>query len=137
MRVNRRPKRGVEMAEPTHEDALLMTQLMSVSAELGLAEANSFLWSDAFVADYAEFKKRFPAGSKEQAYVTTVAGWFETVGTLVKHGLFNEELVHDWLAIELVWKRLEGVLLGMREEAHEPRLYENFEALAARVPVRT
>src|SRR5206468_10479911 len=99
---------GVEMAEPTREDALLMTNLMGVSAQLGLAEANGFIWSDAFVGDHGEFTKRFPPGSKEFSYVTTVAGWFETVGTLVKHGLFNEELVHDWLAIELTWKRLES-----------------------------
>ena len=124
------------MAEPTRDDAHLMTKHMGVSAQLGLAEANSFIWSDAFVGDHGEFKKRFPPGSKEFTYVTTVAGWFETIGTLVKHGLFSEELVHDWLAVELVWKRLEGVLRGMRDDAGEPRLYENFEALAARVPVR-
>jgi hypothetical protein len=123
------------MAAPTRDDAQLVVQLAGVGAQLELGKANSFIWSEEFIADYAEFKKEFPPGSKELGRVNTLAGWYETVATLVKHGLLHEELVQDWLAIGMTWKRLEPILLGMREESGEPRLYENFEALAARVPV--
>jgi len=44
--------------------------------------------------------------------------------------LINEELLFDWLAAYLVWDRVKGFALGQREESGEPRIYENFEALA-------
>jgi hypothetical protein len=122
------------MAAPTHEDATLLVQLATLSAQLGLAEASSFIWSDQFVSDYQEFKRRHPMGSKGFEQVNKAAGFNETVATLVKNGLLNADLVHDWLAVEMAWRRLEPILVGMREESGEPRLFENFEALAARAP---
>jgi hypothetical protein len=122
------------MAAPTREDATLVVQLATLGAELALAEATNFIWSDQFVAEYEEFKRRHSPGSKGFEQVNKVAGWYETIATLVKNDLLSAELVHDWLAVEMTWRRLEGILVGMREESGEPRLYENFQALAARVP---
>ncbi len=124
------------MAHPTHEDAQLLVQLARLNVASGCPEAGDFMWSDAFISDYDEFKAKFPIGSKEFGYIRTLAGFYETVGTLVKNELINEDLVLDWLAVHMVWNRLEGLLTGMRDEAGEPRLWENFQALAARVPAR-
>jgi hypothetical protein len=124
------------MANPTHEDAELVVQLARLNVELGCPDASQFVWSDAFIPDYDEFKRTFPRGSKEFGYVNRLAGFLETVGTLVKNGLLNEELVLDWLAVHMIWNRLEPLLSGIREEADEPRLWENFQMLAARVPAR-
>jgi hypothetical protein len=118
------------MGQATKEDAHLLVQLARLGADLNLSEAAGFMWSEDFVEDYDEFKQRFPWGSQQSQYVNTVAGFHETVATLVKHGLLDEELVTDWVAVHLVWSRIEKILLGLREEAGEPRLYENFEALA-------
>jgi hypothetical protein len=123
------------MAHPTHEDGQLLVQLARLNAQSGCSEASNFIWSDAFVSDYDEFKRKFPKGSREFGYIGTLAGFYETVGTLVKNELLNEDLVHDWLAVHMVWQRLEGVLIGMRDEAGEPRLWENFQALALRIPM--
>ena len=122
------------MAAPTREDATLVVQLATLGAELALAEATNFIWSDQFVGEYEEFKRRHAPGSKGFEQVNKTAGWYETIATLVKNDLLSAELVHDWLAVEMTWRRLEGILVGMREESGEPRLFENFQALAARVP---
>jgi len=122
------------MAVPTREDATLVVQLATLGAELALAEATNFIWSDQFVGEYEEFKRRHAPGSKGFEQVNKTAGWYETIATLVKNDLLSAELVHDWLAVEMTWRRLEGILVGMREESGEPRLFENFQALAARVP---
>lgn len=122
------------MSHPTHEDAALVVQLAGLYLQGGGPDASGWIWGDAFVADYGEFKRRYPPGSKEARDVATVAGYYETIGTLVKHELLNEELVSDWLAVEPIWRRLEPILIGWRDEWGVPRLYENFEALAARVP---
>lgn len=119
------------MAQPTKEDAQLLVQLARLGADMNLGEANGFLWSDEFVGDYDEFKQKFPAGSDGAQRVAAIAAFYETVATLVKNNLISEELIHDWLGSNLVWSRLGKILVGQREESGEPRLWENFEALAA------
>jgi hypothetical protein len=118
------------MGQATKEDAQLLVQLARLAADMKLGEASGFIWSGEFVEDYDEFKAKFPWGSEGAKNVAAAAGFNETVGTLVKHGLIDEELVRDWLAFHLLWGKLEKILLGMREDAGEPRLYENFEAVA-------
>jgi hypothetical protein len=56
----------------------------------------------------------------------------ESIATLTKHRLLSDELVLDWLWIEGIWARVAPAALRQRERFGEPRLYENFEALAAR-----
>jgi hypothetical protein len=118
------------MAKPNYQDATLMLQLAQWWATSGQNEAMNWMWSDQFIADYAEFVKKYPPGSEGFANASKICGWLETVGTLYKHELFNEELLFDWLTISLVWDRIKGFALGVREQSGEPRMYENFEAMA-------
>ncbi len=120
------------MAKPTHADAEMLLRLAQVQALLNLPEASAYVWSDEFPTDFAEFRRRFPKGSRshEAGLVHRLLGWYETVGTLYRNGLLNEDLLFDWLAIAGVWDRLKGFALGLREESGEPRLWENFEYMA-------
>lgn len=88
------------------------------------------MWSDQFVPDYAEFVEKYPPGSEGFANASSICSWFETIGTLYKQGLFNEELLFDWLAVDLVWDRIKGFALGWREQTGAAGIYENFEAMA-------
>src|SRR5919108_797263 len=116
------------MSDATHEDAILVVQLAQLYAQLNGARAAGFIWREDFPEAFDEFNRRYPPGSDEMVYVQTIAGFNETVATLWKHGLINEDLLTDWLAIHATWDRLKNVLLGMREVSGEPRLWENFEA---------
>jgi hypothetical protein len=118
------------MAKPTHEDAVLLVQLAQLAATSGVAEATSWLFSEEFTADPKEFMEKHPRGSAGNVKVSTVAAWYETVGTLYKHGLLNGELLFDWLAIDLLWQRLEGLALLTREQTGDAKMFENFEAMA-------
>jgi hypothetical protein len=118
------------MAKPTYQDASLMLQLAQWGAVSGLQKASAFLWSDKFESDYKEFVKKYPTGTDEYSYASQICGWYETLGTLFKHDLFNRELLFDWLLVSGVWDRIKGFALGVREEAKAPRLFENFEAMA-------
>jgi hypothetical protein len=42
----------------------------------------------------------------------------------------NEDLLFDWLAVDLTWDRMKSHALGWREEIGNPHMYENFEAMA-------
>ena len=54
----------------------------------------------------------------------------ESIGTLTRHDLLSKELVHDWIWVDGLWSRIGPAALRQRERFGEPRLYENFEALA-------
>ncbi len=118
------------MAKPTYQDASLMLQLAQWGAVSGVQAAQGWMWSDQFTPDYTEFMKQYPPGTEGSGKVMAVCGFFETLGTLWKHGLLNEELIFDWIAVSAIWERIKNIPLGWRKDAGNPRLYENFEALA-------
>jgi len=124
-------RKGAEdMAIPTHEDAALMIQLAQWRSASGADEAGDWLFSDEFTPDYAEFLKKYPAGSEGWAKAFKILRWYETVGTLYKHGLINQDLLFDWMAAYAVWDRMKGIALGHREQAGDAAMWENLEAMA-------
>jgi hypothetical protein len=56
--------------------------------------------------------------------------FFETLGTLVKHGILDKDLVMDLWWVAGTWARVGPAALRERARLGEPRLYENYEALA-------
>ena len=110
------------MPSPRRDDAVLMIQIAQWGTSLGIQEAMPRLFSDVFDPDTAD--------ALDDDAVRTMLMFGEAIGTLTKHDLLSEELVKDWLWIEGIWSRVGPAALRAREKAGEPRLYENFEALA-------
>jgi len=106
----------------TKEDALLVVELAKWGAMIGLDEASRALFSDGFDPDAVEAND--PA-------VQAMLAFNETVGTLVKNGLLDRGLVNDWLWVAGTWERVAPAARRAREKLGEPRLFENYEALAA------
>lgn len=118
------------MAIPMYDDANVVLQLSQIAATSGLSDAMNWMWSDQFMSDYAEFVEKYPVGSEEYGRINSICGWYETIGTLYKHGLINEDLLFDWLWVVGPWNRLKGFALGLREQTGVAAIYENFEAMA-------
>jgi hypothetical protein len=110
------------MAVPTYEDANLVVQLAQWATALGVNEAFPAIMEDDFDPEIADALNDTP--------VRTMLTFFETIGTLVKNDVLNRDLVLDWLWAEGVWARVSPAALAARARFNEPRLYENFEALA-------
>jgi hypothetical protein len=111
------------MGLPTHEDAELMIQIAQWGTSLGTDEAIARVFAEDFDPATAD------AMADDAVRKLLIFG--ESIGTLTKHGLLNTQLVHDWIWIDGLWSRLSPAALAMRESQGEPRLWENFEALAA------
>jgi hypothetical protein len=118
------------MSKPTFQDASLMMHLAEWQTDCGLHSALSWLWSDAFECDYAAFASHYPAGSDGALSVSLICTYFDTVGTLHRHGFVNEDLLFDWLEIGAIWDRVKPYVLGRRMQAKSPALCSNFESLA-------
>jgi hypothetical protein len=114
------------MAAPTREDAQLMVQLAQWGTALGIERHLPTILSEDFDPDTAE------VADDESVRVVLMLG--ESIGTLTKHKLLSTDLVYDWLWIEGMWARVGPAALRVRERFGEPRLYENFEALAQGAP---
>jgi hypothetical protein len=110
------------MAPPTVQDAQLMIQIAQWGTSLGLQDAMPHVFADDFDPSGAD--------AMNDEAVRTMLMFGESIGTLTKHGLLNTELVNDWLWVEGIWSRVGPAALKQRERFGEPRLYENFEALA-------
>jgi hypothetical protein len=106
----------------SREDAAMMIQLAQWGTAMGLDAAVAATWADDFDPDTAD--------ARDEA-VRKILNFNETVGTLVKNGHLDRELVYDWLWAEGAWSRVGPAALKARETAGVPQLYENFEALAA------
>ena len=110
------------MAAPTREDAFLMVQLAQWGTSVGLGDALPKVFADDFDPETAD--------TMNDDAVRTLLQFGESIATLTKHDLLSTELVHDWLWIEGIWSRVGPAAIRAREKFGEPRLYENFEALA-------
>ena len=106
----------------SREDAQLLVQLAQWGASMGLDEAVTAVFDDGFDPGSA---------TAQDMPVRRVLNFGETIGTLVKNGLLDRELVLDWLWVAGLWQRVEPAVQDAREKFGEPRLGENFEALAA------
>jgi len=107
----------------TREDAYLLVQLLRWGSESGVDQAMRTIFSPEFDPETEPM---------ESPTVARVLAFGEAVGTLVKHDLLDAELVWDFLWVEGIWTKVSRHALAAREAEHEPRLYENFEALVAK-----
>ena len=115
----------------TQADAQLIVSLMNGPLGLRASDGMSLLITYDGAPTYAQFVADHPVGSKGHQDVTALLAMNETIGTFVKQGLLDRALVHDLFWIEGAWKKSEQLALHFREQAGEPRIYENFEALAS------
>jgi hypothetical protein len=113
---------------PTQDDARLILQLSQLAQNESHHRGSTILWQTEKPLTYDEFKAQYPRGSQGMSDVMNVVSWYETIGTLVKNGLLDRGLVHDWLWVGGIWDRCSAILLGQRAET-VPQMWENFEAL--------
>ena len=104
------------------EDGALLVQLAQWGTMLKIEEALQTLFSEDFDPETASWT---------DPLVSRLLQFGETVGTLTKNGLFDTALALDWLWVRGIWQRVGPAAQKAREQAGEPALYENFEALAA------
>jgi hypothetical protein len=106
----------------SHDDAILMVELAKWGAMIGLADAARTIMADDFDPDGVE---------TNDPSVQAVLMFHETLGTLVKNGLLDRDLVYDWVWVAGAWGRVGPAAIRAREKWGVPQLHENFEALAA------
>lgn len=80
------------------------------------------------------FSENFDAsnGASDSPAARKVLIFGETVGSLVKHGVLDWDLLSDLFWVDGMWKQVAAYAEYARSRLGEPRLYEHFEALGTR-----
>jgi hypothetical protein len=118
------------VANGTREDAATLLQLARLAAEMNVGAGMDVLWHDDFPTEAHKIEERFPFGSQGRRGLDALCVWYDTVGTLVKNGLFDRDLCSDWLSVTVIWDRIKPMVLGERAKVGDPLLWQNFELLA-------
>src|SRR3954471_21186380 len=117
---------------PTMAEAQLIVQMATNDAINGAHKGYGLLQQFETPATLGQLRKKHPMDTEAYHFVMAFLGSCEMTATFVKQGLLSEELVNDLYWVAGAWRVSEKVCKGLRREAGEPRIYENFEALAGR-----
>jgi hypothetical protein len=90
---------------------------------------NARLWflDGLDATNYNEYNEKYSGASMERCHFVAVCGFFELSGTLVNHGLIDQDLYFDIFNPTPFWNKARPITEGMRID--RPYIYENFESL--------
>ena len=121
------------MPAPTSEDAHIYLQLLDMVQQPQLAAASDWVVFEFEAASHRELEQKYPRGSSERTRLVTVLGFYESVGALVSRGLLHEDLFFDVpFRFELVWPRVDALILDWQKTSGDPAVWENVVWLARR-----
>ena len=76
---------------------------------------------------FSALVKKYPRGSEEFEHVSNMMTFWETVGSLIKRGLLNEDLAFDTFLDAPPWPKVERFFRERRKKENEPLEGENIE----------
>jgi hypothetical protein len=117
-------------SQATHQDAELILKLYDLRREPLMREARNFVFgfspksADELIAVANAF------GTKENAYVRQVYGYWEMVAALVVHGTLNGLLVYDTCPeMYFVYAKIQHFVEEFRQQSGTPDFLVNLQKL--------
>jgi hypothetical protein len=114
-------------ASPNREDLEILLRIMEIYLSDPLRKARSFWRTIPDGLTFEELLEQYPRGSDEFELFGNMMVFWETIGSLMKHGLLNEELAFDTFLDAPPWKKVETAFLDMRKEEGKALEAENLE----------
>jgi hypothetical protein len=105
----------------------MLLEVMSVYLSAPMREARRFWRTIPDGLGFAALLKKYPRGSEEFEHFSNMMIFWETVGSLIKRGLLNEDLSFDTFLDAPPWPKVEHFFRESRKEEHEPLEGENME----------
>jgi hypothetical protein len=123
------------MGQATHHDAELILKLYDLRREAVMRQARDF-YATFSPSSFEELMAVVGAfGSKENAYVRQVLGYWEMAASLIVHGTLNAELAQDTLGeMNFVYAKVQPFLKQMRETMKSPEFLQNLEKVVEGTP---
>ncbi|MFZ0312956.1 MAG: hypothetical protein WAL85_09640 [Candidatus Korobacteraceae bacterium] len=122
-------------SQPTYEDAKLVLKLYDLRREAVMRQAREFvgMFSPATFEELMAVVGAF--GTKENAYVRQVLGYWEMVASLIVHGTLNAALAEDTLGeMYFVYAKVQPFVKQMRQTMKSPEFLQNLEKIVEATP---
>ena len=122
------------MSAATHEQVNLMLKLYELRREPKLREARDWFGANFHVKTAEDVMRLCPPGSKENAYMRMVVGYWEMVASIVNRGLIDEDLFFETSGEQwMVWEQVKPVLGAWRTMFGSQRVFRNMEEHSQRL----
>lgn len=122
-------------SQPTHHDAEIILKLYDLRREAVLREARSFFaqFAPKSLDDIMKVANAF--GTKEQAYLRQVAGYWEMAASLVNRGALNRELALDnFQEMFFIYAKVQPFIEEYRQTMGTPGFLRQVQQLAESEP---
>ena len=110
----------------------MLLRLLEMYIAPPMAEARNFMRTVPDGRTFAELREEHPPGTREFQHIDTLLCFWETMGSLIKHGLLNEELAYDTFLDAPPWPKLEAAARSLRAERNNELELENLESMHRR-----
>lgn len=115
-------------SQPTHHDAELILKLYELRREPVMREARKFVAEAPLNSVDDLLALNTARGTKENAYVRQVFGYWEMAAALVAHGTINPLLAYDTLnEMYFVFARVQPFLNDFRQKSGMPEFLSNVQ----------
>lgn len=117
-------------SQPTPQDAELILKLYDLRREAVMREARAFIvtFSPKSIDDLIALASAF--GTKEQAYLRQVSGYWEMAASLVNRGALNRELALDnFQEMFFVYAKVEPYVEEYRQKMGQPNTFKQVQQL--------
>ena len=122
------------MGEVTNEQVNLMLRLFEERREPRLREAREWFSANFHVKSAEDLMRICPFGSKENASMRMVLGYWEMVASIVNRGLIDEDFFFESNGEQwAVWQQVKPVIVAWRAMFSSPHFLGNLETQCKRL----
>lgn len=112
---------------PNRADLEILLRIMEIYLSDPVRKARAFMRTIPDGLTFDELVERYPRGSEDYELFGNMMIFWETIGSLMKHGLLNEELAFDTFLDAPPWKKVEIAFLDLRKQEGKALEGENIE----------
>jgi hypothetical protein len=128
--------KGGNMGEVTNEQVNLMLRLYEDRREPRLREAREWFSANFHAKNEEDLMRVCPPGSKENAYMRMVLGYWEMAASIVNRGLIEENFFFENSGEQWgVWEQVKPVIGAWRAMFSSPKFLANLEEQVKRLEV--
>lgn len=115
------------MTKASAKDAKLLLEIMSIYMSPVMLDARRFWRILPDDLGFEELLEKYPKGSEDYERLSNMMIFWETVGSLLKRGLLDQDLAFDTILDAPPWPKVKRFFQERREKENAPLEGENIE----------
>ncbi len=115
------------MPKSSPKDAKMLLEVMSIYLSPAMLDARRFWRILPDGLGFEELLEKYPKGSEDYERLSNIMIFWETIGSLLKRGLLNQDLAFDTFLDAPPWPKVKRFFQERREKENAPLEGENIE----------